>query len=302
MMLSRAILLCLTALTSMAVGTAPARESNDPMPDFLSHKDKPKPVDKPTLNPPVLDVSEYLVKQLAHPTVNEVKMWNDSKINYACKKIFTKEGYEVEAIEMFEVTYEDCDETPWVMCRHKDAWYQPDLMEFYIGLIPVNMRRFNRHFIALPADDKGGRDAYNDYDTIVWKGQASLHSIIAESAKSLGQYVGGGFPIWSSGTLAWSDQTWADLVEHNATAVMNPTSQISLEEAFAQTMVLAIAEMQDVPLGAFIPEYKKISVLVTSLWESFMWVLLVSNLLFCHERILEDSPVGLPGQLPDIEV
>ena len=107
MMLSRAILLCFTALTSMAVGTAPARESNDPMPDFLSHKDKPKPVEKPTLNPPVLDVSEYLVKQLAHPTVNEVKMWNDSKINYACKKIFTKEGYEVEAIEMFEVTYED---------------------------------------------------------------------------------------------------------------------------------------------------------------------------------------------------
>jgi len=83
------------------------------------------------------------------------------------------------------------------MCRHKDAWYQPDLMNFYIGLIPVNLRRFNRHFIALPADDKGGRDIYNDYDTIVWKGQASLHNIIAESARSMGQYVGGGFGIWS---------------------------------------------------------------------------------------------------------
>jgi len=90
-----------------------------------------------------------------------------------------------------------CEETPWVMCRHKDAWYQPDLMEFYIGLIPVNMRRFNRHFIALPGDDKGGPATYNDYDTIVFKGQASLHRIIAESAKSMGQYVGGGFPIWS---------------------------------------------------------------------------------------------------------
>lgn len=90
-----------------------------------------------------------------------------------------------------------CYEKPWVMCRHKDAWYQPDLMNFYIGLIPVNMRRFNRHFIALPADDKGGRDTYNDYDTIVWKGQASLHNIIAESARSMGQYVGGGFGIWS---------------------------------------------------------------------------------------------------------
>jgi len=67
-------------------------------------------------------------------------------------------------------------------------------------------------------------------------------------------------------------------------------------------MVLAIAEVQGVPLGAFIPEYKKISVLVSNLWESLMWVLTVSDQLFCHERILEDSPVGLPGQLPDIEV
>lgn len=107
MMLSSAILLCLAALTSIAVGTAPTRDPNDPMPVFLSHKDKPIPVDKPTLNPPVLDISEYLVKQLKHQTVNVVKMWNDSKINYACKKIFTKEGYKVEDIEMFEVEYED---------------------------------------------------------------------------------------------------------------------------------------------------------------------------------------------------
>jgi len=107
MMLSRSILLCLAAFTSISVGTVPARDLNDTMPVLLSHKDKPKPVNKPTLNPPVLDVSEYLVKQLAHPTVNVVKMWNNSKINYACKKIFTKEGYKVEDIEMFEIEYED---------------------------------------------------------------------------------------------------------------------------------------------------------------------------------------------------
>jgi len=83
---------------------------------------------------------------------------------------------------------------------------------------------------------------------------------------------------------------------------MNPTSQISLEEAFAQTMVLAIAEMSGVPLGSFIPEYKKISVLVFNLWKSFMWVLTVNDRVFCQERILEDSPVGLLGQLPDVEV
>jgi hypothetical protein len=44
------------------------------------------------------------------------------------------------------------------MCCHKDAWYQANLMKFYIGLIPVNVRQFDRHFIALPADDKGGPD------------------------------------------------------------------------------------------------------------------------------------------------
>ncbi|KAI4646625.1 hypothetical protein J4E93_004846 [Alternaria ventricosa] len=302
MMLSRAILLFFAALTSITVSTATARDPNDTMPVFLGHRDKPIPVDKPTLNPPVLDISEYLVKQLKHQTVNVVKMWNDSKINYACKKIFTKEGYKVKDIEMFEVEYQDCYEKPWVMCRHKDAWYQPDLMNFYIGLIPVNMRRFNRHFIALPADDKGGRDTYNDYDTIVWKGQASLHNIIAESARSMGQYVGGGFGIWSSGTLMWSDQTWEDLVENNATAVMNPTSQISLEETFTQTMVLALAELSGIPLASFIPEYKKISKVVFTLWESFMWVLTANDQVFCQERILEDSPVGLPGQLPDVEV
>ena len=105
-----------------------------------------------------------------------------------------------------------------------------------------------------------------------------------------------------SGTLMWSDQTWSDLVENNATAVMNPTSQISLEEAFAQTMVLALAEFSGIPLGSFIPEYEKIRKVVFNLWESFMWVLTANDQVFCQERILEDSPVGLPGQLPDIEV
>lgn len=107
MMLSGAILLYLAALTSIAVGTAPTRGPNDPMPVLLSHKDKPKPVNKANLNPPVLDVSEYLVKELKNQTVNVVRMWNDSKINYECKKIFTKESYKVEDIEMFEVKYED---------------------------------------------------------------------------------------------------------------------------------------------------------------------------------------------------
>jgi len=105
-----------------------------------------------------------------------------------------------------------------------------------------------------------------------------------------------------SGTLMWSDQTWSDLVENNATAVMNPTSQISLEEAFAQTMVLALAEFSGIPLASFIPEYEKIRQVVFTLWESFMWVLTANDQVFCQERILEDSPAGLPGQLPDIEV
>lgn len=83
---------------------------------------------------------------------------------------------------------------------------------------------------------------------------------------------------------------------------MNPTSQVSLEEAFAQTVVLAISVSQGVAWADRIPEYNKISVLVFELSQSLLWVLTVNDQAFCQERILEDSPVGLPDQLPNIKV
>jgi hypothetical protein len=70
--------------------------------------------------------------------------------------------------------------------------------EDLIGLIPVNVRQFDRHFIALPADDEGGLGTYNDYDSVVFKGQASLHGIIANSAKSMGNFIGKGWPVWDA--------------------------------------------------------------------------------------------------------
>ncbi|KAG9193320.1 hypothetical protein G6011_03355 [Alternaria panax] len=222
-------------------------------------------------------------------------MWNDSRINYECKKIFIKEGYKVEDIEMFEVLYEDCYETPWVMCRHKDAWYQAELMKFYISLIPVNVRQFNRHFIALPADDRGGPDTYNDYDSILFKGQANFHSIVANSAKSMGKYTGEGRPVWDT---AW----WRDAVDTNATALMNPTSLISMEECFGQTTVLAIMFFQGHGIGQDrTPEVRKIEPLLWKYRVRYGLLFLVSWSRFCVERLLEDSPVGLPDQLPDIE-
>jgi hypothetical protein len=182
------------------------------------------------------------------------------------------------------------------MCRHKDAWYQAELMKFYIGLIPVNVRQFNRHFIALPADDKGGPDTYNDYDSIVFKGQASLHNIIANSAKSMGKYTGEGWPVWDT-------EWWARAIDANATALMNPTSLISREECFGQATVLAISFFQNAGIDRDrIPDVNKIWPFLWEYQTRYGLLFMVQQWTFCIGRLLEDSPVGLPDQLPDIEV
>lgn len=90
-------------------------------------------------------------------------------------------------------------------------------------------------------------------------------------------------------------------VNDNATAVMNPMSQMSLEETFAQTTVLATLKYQG---GSVlnIPGFRKISDMV---WEEQIrlgLLFMVQHWTFCVDRLLEDSPVELPHQLPYIEV
>lgn len=59
---------------------------------------------KPTVQPPAVNLDEY-IQLLSFPY--EVTPWNNGKINYECKKIFTREGYDVKDIEMLHVSCAD---------------------------------------------------------------------------------------------------------------------------------------------------------------------------------------------------
>lgn len=72
-----------------------------------------------------------------------------------------------------------------------------------IASIPVGMRQYLRHVVVLPEDNpESGPYFRNNFDSIVIKGKASFHNIIAAIAKSLGKYgaqQGNGY--WSTSYL-----------------------------------------------------------------------------------------------------
>lgn len=79
---------------------------------------------------------------------------------------------------------------PWVMCRHENASKSAEGLADAIGKIPATMRQYIRHVIALPpARFESEQDTYNDFDTILLKGEVSLHSVIAEAAIGLGRHT-----------------------------------------------------------------------------------------------------------------
>ncbi|KAF1354147.1 hypothetical protein EJ07DRAFT_182801 [Lizonia empirigonia] len=80
-------------------------------------------------------------------------------------------------------------------------------------------------------------DTYNDFDTILLKGEASLHSVIAEAAIGLGRYAS------MIGMNYWENEDWLQAYG-NDTAVLNAASQTSQQANFAQLTVVALADHQ----------------------------------------------------------
>ena len=58
------------------------------------------------LDPEVKDVGDTLLTVLKGVR-GHMHKWNDGKINYICKQLFSWEGWDISDIEMFDVEYED---------------------------------------------------------------------------------------------------------------------------------------------------------------------------------------------------
>lgn len=70
-------------------------------------------LDKPTVNPPVTNLDEYLLRQLMYAKP-EITPWacdlgkpNGCFVSTYCKDIFLKENHSLKYIDMFDVMYED---------------------------------------------------------------------------------------------------------------------------------------------------------------------------------------------------
>jgi hypothetical protein len=101
---------------------------------------------------------------------------------------------------LMHITYVQCKFRPWTMCRHKSANRTADSMAHWMSLIPIGMRQYIRHVIALPAARQPNVVlSYNSFESIKIDDRATLHDFVAEAAIGLGRYTmqdGNGY--WST--------------------------------------------------------------------------------------------------------
>ena len=122
---------------------------------------KMHPVVKPE-TPHLKDLPKYLPK-----TNYTAKKWKVNLVPYKCLRRLPKEYHDVD-VDVFDVFYEDCDR-PWVLCRHTSAQLAAKDMMDNIGQLPVQLRSYTRHWLALP-DPTNGVHAYSLDDDVVLYG------------------------------------------------------------------------------------------------------------------------------------
>lgn len=183
------------------------------------------------------------------PPLSSFEYWETGFIPQDCKTLAEGGGFSALDVSTFNIYYDDCEE-PWIFCRHKDSPLSEKQMIDFFGSLPVRMRVYNRHIIALP----GSRSAGSNGDNIVMNGDCGLTIFIHENAHSMDSHAydpNQGKPF-SHGQI-WLDAYNAD------SAVPDSYAQSSQQENFAQQTVCAIYD-NVVPggLGNIQPNFKAI--------------------------------------------
>ncbi|KAH0548026.1 hypothetical protein GP486_008232, partial [Trichoglossum hirsutum] len=130
-------------------------------------------LDKPLINPPMpFDKIDQGLLDHLEPTFSTSDAWGGGWIPKDCKDIVEGNTLKATDVEVFNVHYSDCSE-PWIMCHHKDSPVSKIDMIDLFGRMPVRMRSFVRHLVAMP----GGQSAGSNGDNIQLFGTANVISI-----------------------------------------------------------------------------------------------------------------------------
>ncbi|KAK3192075.1 hypothetical protein K4F52_001702 [Lecanicillium sp. MT-2017a] len=191
-------------------------------------------LDKPVINPPFpgggLDsLSQGLLDNLK-PTHSTSDDWTPGWIPKDCKAIAEGSGFSANDITPFNIHYDDCGDA-WVFCRHKDSPLSKIDMIDIFGRLPVRMRQFIRHIVALP----GTKSAGSSGDNIQMNGPIGITVYVHEIGHSLDSHAFDakyGAPF--SNSKVWIDNYNMD------SAVTDSYAQSSQQENFAQETVVSL--------------------------------------------------------------
>ncbi|KAM3475799.1 hypothetical protein MY5147_003551 [Beauveria neobassiana] len=192
-------------------------------------------LDKPVIKPPFPNgglgsLGPDLMSSLpiaAHTTSD----WDPTHLPRDCKRLAQSAGFSPLDVDAFNIRFDDCKRQPWVFCRHKDAPLSKSNMTELFGRLPVRMRQYIRHMIALP----GQRSAGSAGDNIQMNGDCEITVFIHETGHSLDSHAFDpkhGVPFSSS-------PVWKDAYDKD-TAVTDDYAQTSQQENFAQETVVAV--------------------------------------------------------------
>ncbi|KAI9770837.1 MAG: hypothetical protein M1839_003032 [Geoglossum umbratile] len=186
---------------------------------------------KPVINPPIefSKIDQGLLTYLK-PAPSTVDVWGPGWIPQDCKTNTESSGFKAIDIEVFNVHYADCCD-PWIMCRHKESpMSKTDLIDLF-GRLPVRMRSYLRHLIALP----GVKSASSSGDNTVFFGPANVISIFAhEVGHSLDSHA------YPPNVTPFHESTpWLDAFKKDS-SISDPYAGTSQAENVAQETVISL--------------------------------------------------------------
>lgn len=210
-------------------------------------------LDKPVIKPPFpgggLDsLSQGLLDNLK-PTQSTNDDWGSGYLPEDCKNIAKGNKLNPFDVSAFNIHYSDCPDV-WIFCRHKDSPFSKTDMIDIFGRLPVEMRSYIRHIIAVP----GPKSAGSSGDNISMKGNIGITVYVHESAHSLDSHAFDpkyGAPFSNS-------KVWLDNYNQDS-AVPDDYAQSSQQENLAQQTVIALYD-KVVPggVGSIQPNWKAI--------------------------------------------
>jgi len=150
----------------------------------------PPPLDKPVLNPSfpgggLISLAWGLTFKLP-VTHSRRDMWGAGWIPEGCKWMAEFAKVNPADIEAFNVYYDDCPDS-WVLCRHKDSLMSQEKLATMFGQLPVRMRDYVRHMIALP----GGNSGQSFGQDFLIRGDVDLTVLVHEIGHNLDAYAYG---------------------------------------------------------------------------------------------------------------